>query len=276
MDDTRRKMLEKVRALAQLANPENGAFENEAAVATAAMQRLMDKYSISMAELMEEETRKLDQVMVDLESTASLHEITAWHWRLARVIGRMTHTKHYGSYNTGSYNWRTKTGRRDKRIAFYGPEDAAKLAGDLFAEWLVRIELEADLATKRYAEQLKDEWNSDNPERPVKSAYNIKGLGEDHPLVYKSSWLSGCLSGLDHAMWEQEKERSQQTSSALAIYDGKLAEAWNEHSKGLKSVSMNSTGSRNGAGLRDGRSAGASMHIGQKKVGGGPNKLLPQ
>jgi len=278
MTKSRKKIIEQVRKLSEIVNPDSGAFEGEIANASAAMQRLMDKYSISMAEVHEAGNVVIDEAFKSKNADAMFGVIRSWHWQLARVIAHITHTKHFstGKYTDDDKPMKTVYGYErslGKTIGFYGKESSAELASQLFVEWLNKLTLMALEATSVYCKELVTEYNELNRGiRSVNSAYRISGLMGEHPNVFRQSWLQGCLSAVSKSLQEQEDSRTKNVSLALVVFDENLAAKWKLFSKGFNTVSSGGN-DFNTLGYAKGSEVGATLHIGQKSMGG-RNKQL--
>jgi len=272
----RQKILEKVRKLSEITNPDSGAFPGEIANASALMQKLMDEYSISIGEVLEGQNQKYDEAFGSANADLMLGLVKSWHWQLAQIISRITHTRHY---STGTYvpdGKRTSFGdkrTRGRTIAFYGPGSSAEMAADLYVEWVSKMTIMVLLATSEYCKGLIEVYNKTYPHRsPIKSAYKIQFLGDDHPNVFRNSWLMGCLSEISSSLYQQEKARSAGTSSALMIVEKQIDEKWKDYSKHFSSAAP-SERMINSQGYSSGKEAGASIHIGQKSMGGANKQL---
>jgi len=279
MTTERERIIAQVRKLSDLANPESGAFEGEIANASAAMQRLMDKYSISMGEVYESKNAEIDEKFASQNADAMFGAVRSWHWTLARVIARITHTRHFSTGTHVKYGDAPKKTlygyERDwgKTIGFYGKETNAEIAASLFVEWLNKLTLMAMQATGEYCTTLVAAHNALGSYQ-VKSAYRISNLRHRHPNVYRVSWIEGCLSAMMKSVREQESDRSKSTSVALMVVDKKIEVNWQEFSKHMNHVSLEAT-MTNMAGYSAGEAVGSTLHIGQKAVTG-RNKQLPE
>jgi len=272
----RSKILEKVRKLSEITNPDSGAFPGEIANASALMQKLMDEYSISIGEVLEGQNQKYDEAFKSADADLMLGLVKSWHWQLARIIARITHTRHY---STGSYDHdgkRTPFGdkrTRGRTIAFYGPGSSAEMAADLYGEWVARMTLMVLQATSKYCQELMEVHNGMYVNHQVKSAYKIRNLGEHHPNVFRNSWLEGCLSEISSSLYQQEKARSSGTSSALMVVEKQIDLKWMDYSKSFTTTTRSDSGMTNSRGYYSGKEAGASIHIGQKAVDGANKQL---
>lgn len=273
----RKEALEKVRKLAELANPESNAFEGEIANASALMQKLMDKFSITPEELIDAENKVIDEKFAECSADVMLGSIQYWNWILARLIARITHTRHFSSGKStfdpttgkfaGMKTLKGVTRERGKTISFYGKESNAEIASQLYTEWIIRLNLAARAATAEYCKELLQ----NNPS--YRNAYHIPNLGDDHPNVFRASWLDGCLRAMNASVREQEEKRDTNTSSALVVYNANLAAKWEQYSKHMRGAKIGGGSGFNAAGHLRGQAAGANMHIGQKSIGG-RNKQL--
>lgn len=265
----REKILNTIHQLSKIANPENNAFEGEIANAAAAMQKLMEKYSISIEEVFASGNKEIDEAFKDAKSDAMFGSILKWHWFLGHIICKITHTKYYsaGKYSAeGIKTLKGSTRNWGKTIGFFGRESNVAMACALFTEWLIKLNSMAEQATSKYCHELLEMENSRTPEaRPFTNAYHIPDLGSSHPNVFRASWLQGCLETILTMLEQQENSRDSRTSTALAIYDAKIAEKWAEYSADMK-TKKHFANSLNLPGYLSGKAAGAAIHIGQKSV----------
>jgi hypothetical protein len=272
----RKKIIDQIHKMSELANPDNGAFPGEIAAASALMQKLMDKYAVTMDEVNASHNDEVEKAVKAAWDTCQVDaivfgKILPWNWELARLIGRITHTKHYSS-TSWNMDRKTKTLKGDvhtgsvKIMCFYGKGDSPAIARDLFIEWAIKINVMASQATGEYSRKYAEEWNLDHPEEQVKTAYQLHNLGSDHPNIFKSSWLKGCLDAMRSALYAQEQSRTAEMSSALVVYNEDLASMWNQFSHGFRNISINHNNHYNGAGYKSGEAAGKTLHIGQKAI----------
>lgn len=287
----RESILKKIRALAELANPENNPFPAEVAAAAAKMQALMDEYNVSMADVIITQTEK-EVGFTSATCEIIFGQLKTWHWGLARAIARITGTRHYASGRWGYtarelYAQKNDEKRKKSRghsMAFFGLPEAVKLACELFDKWAVRIDEMAVKATSDYCEEMQaDEfWQEQIEMQGVKQFRHLRGLGDDHPTVWRNSWLAGVVAGIHQALSEQEearepkpaeskrpdaivygdpihfeKESKQNVVTALAIVNTAVTKAYVEFAKGFSKAGAshsNTNYSAHSAGVAVGRS----------------------
>ena len=98
----REKIIEKIRGIARIADPGNGGFPDEIRTAARMMQKLMDQYQVSIAEVMQGEDKPKDGPdFVQVRTNGRLGIVRPWHWALARSIASITSTRHYSSPDYG-------------------------------------------------------------------------------------------------------------------------------------------------------------------------------
>ena len=264
MNTEREKVMDTIRKLAAMANPENGAFEQEIATASAKMQKMMDEYNISLVDVMNTEGKD-SNIFVRAYGTIVFGSLKPWHWHLARAIGRITSTKHFASSRTGKTKYNRDT--KGDVMSFFGAPDAVKQAVELFDEWSTTIDKMSTKATSEYI----TEWEAENwkllEDAGVKQMRHLRGLEDEHPNVWRGSWLNGCVSAINSALHEQEEKRTQQTSTALMVVSKKLDEASKIEFSGFRNVSLRSSGGMNSSAYAKGHNAGSKMGIGAKKLG---------
>lgn len=261
-DNVRESILNKVKGLAAIANPESGAFPGEIANASAVMQRLMDKYQTSWEEVVLTQKEVSDH-FVGIDSQSIIGSFRVWHWALGRVIARITGTKHYrtGAFGTTLRDKKKKT--HGKRMCFFGSESTAQVAADLFDLWVVLIDDMAKAATAEYVRKMTIDCADDMREQGVRQFRHLQGLGTLHPNIWRDSWLEGVIAGINSALYEAEHARDEQTSTALMVIQEKVLVAYEEFSAGWQSVN---TSSRSGnlaaykAGVAKGKTINLNSH----------------
>lgn len=261
MTTDREQVLSKIAKLSKIVNPDSNAFQGEMNNAAALIQKLMDEYAISWEEVHAKEAdQQRDEVetqYVPLEAEQFIKGIKQWHWDLAHIIERVTHTKVYSVSRGGA-----------GKFVFFGPQTASEAACQLFAEWSVNIELMSQLAYNARFFELAAKYGRG------------KGLMERVPLserttYFKQNWLQGCVRGMMEAVLERERQRGAGQVSALVLYDEKLANAYKEISKHFRTVHPKGPFHYNEAGYTSGKKVGRSLDITTKKIGGNaPRKAL--
>lgn len=269
-ENERTKMLETIRRLAAMANPENGAFPQEIATASAKMQALMDKYNISMADVMNVENVSRD-FFTDAVSDFIIGKLLPWHWRLGQCISRITSTRYYasGGFGVSMRERNTKNAKPTKgmRMSFFGAPEAVKLAVELFEEWVIKIDDMAKVATSEYIQEWESEHADEMEHAGVKQMRHMYRLGDEHPNVWRNSWLDGVVRGIDDALYEQEKARTQQTSTALMVITTALTAAYQIRSSHFSRGGGNSNSGHNSSAYSSGLQVGKNISIGSKRIG---------
>lgn len=264
----RQKILDTIYKLSQIANPDNNAFANEMAVAATAMQRLMDKYSISPEEIFSIQNKEIDNFF-EKQTDCMFGRISRWEWWLAQIISKITHTKHYSQSIYAEKGKETIKGDirfYGKTIGFWGRETNVASACSLFQLWLVQINVMASIATSDHCRTLLKLYNAEAGHHIYNNAYSIPNLGSSHPNIFKTSWLEGCMSAISRSLSAEEAERSDKTSMALAIYDKNLQEEWEKHSSHFRKNKVRDNSRINMTGYLQGLSDGSNIHINQKNL----------
>lgn len=250
------EMISKMSALTK----DSGAFQGEISNASAKIQELMDKYSITWAEIhsveADKQSKEYEMAFTSKPSDYSFKKVQAWHWRLAKLIAKVTHTRHYLSGGT--------------IMMFFGTTENCQIAAMLYTLWVTNIKAMSEQATK--AHRLK--MLRDFPHRPnffatLPPEFQLK--------YYRNSWIAGCLDGMFSNVVVQENSRDVQTSNAIVLFTKEIdrhykdfKEAYNFQSVHVKGMSAKSnTGYE--AGVRTGKniSIGAKPIVSGKKLLGG-------
>jgi hypothetical protein len=211
-------ILAKIRKMLELADPERGGTQGEIENAARMAKMLLDKYNISMLEVMNE--RKSDpNLFTSREATYAVSQMKAWHWSLARAIDRIVGTRHYSTGAIGKSAKSAKTARGDtffrlNKMCFYGMEENIKVACDLFDKWCVRIDNMAKEATRVYIQELEEEFAEEMLDQRVKQVRHLRGLGDRSPQTWRTSWLDGCVSGIHSALHDEEERQADEERKA--------------------------------------------------------------
>jgi hypothetical protein len=268
-NEERDRVLETVRKLAAMADPENGAFPQEIATASAKMQILMDQYSISMSEVLfeEENSNGRHQEFNSATSNGLIGSLRRWHWQLARCIARITGTRHHASTGYGRTMCSTlrKEDVRGHHMSFFGLPQTCQLAADLFDEWVVLIDQMGRQATSQYVKEMTILCADEMEFQGVKQFRHLRDLGEDHPDVWRNSWLEGVTAGIMSSLVEQEKTRAAETTTALMVISTALMAAYKEYSRGFVGMGGGSSG-RNSAAYDQGHAVGRTIRMGSKRL----------
>jgi hypothetical protein len=259
-----------LRKLAAVADENSGAFPNEMAMASARLQEMMDKHQVTMAELLSHiaEGDAIPKFSFTKEETSLIFgKIKPWHWGLARAIARITGTRHFstGAYGSSS---RGQKNVRGNSICFYGAENTVSVASGLFNEWAVTIDKMATKATSEYCKKQEqyEDVRSEMEFQGVKQYRHLSGLGDEHPNVYRQSYLDGVVASINEALREHEQERTQETSTALMVVKKAVDIAYADYSRYFRSVGKTSSHSYNASAYSAGREVGKSINIGAKRI----------
>ena len=264
--DARTKIIETIAKLSAMMNPDANAFQGEINNAAAKIQELMDKYSISQAELqaaqVDSSRKDFDQQFATKTAEYTIKGIKAWHWALAKVIAEITHTKNFSrGYGTRHH------------MQFFGESANSEIASNLFAEWVQIIEAMAISATDDYWKIVMKKYNYAGWLKDKKAnGYSDKFMEtvpyEERTTYYKISWLDGCVLGIKHAVHKQEEKRSQEVSTALVVYEEKVELAYKSLELRFRTVKVNHARGSSNIGRDQGYEAGSKIKIGLNKVGG--------
>lgn len=240
----RQSIINKIAQMQSLTN-DSGAFENEASIAARKIQELMEKYSISWAEVHQSEAIKqsaeYEKVFEDRPAEFIHGFVKKWHWDLARIIARITHTKYYL--------------RGGKYMYFFGVEENAKIAAALYAEWVVTIDAAAKHALKKYRSWLVSKFYTGQ-----KNFYTTLPR-EYRTDTYRESWIVGCLEGILLNVVQSESK-----SSALVLYDEEVTKKFHERNPKLKKVNVRQMNMSSMAGYSAGKDFGLNVNLQSKKL----------
>lgn len=211
LDQTEREnILKKIRAMLELANPENGGTQGEIENAAKMAKMLMDKYNISMLDTMQE--KKDDpKLFTEKTTTYATSKMKAWHWSLARAIDRIVGTRHFSMPSWGKSTRESKSKKKGNfRIAsmtFFGLPNSVQIACDLFDKWVERIDLMGTTAVSEYITELEEEFAEEMLFQGVKQVRFLQGLGDRHPQTWRTAWLDGVVAGIHQALHDEEEAR---------------------------------------------------------------------
>lgn len=260
MEDKREKIIEQIHKLMGITNPDSNAFQGEISNASAMIQRLMDKYSISEAEIAIKNNKTVEEAFDKKSSTTVFGGIVSWHWRLARVIQAVTHTKCYSTYGSGKTI--SGKGKSGKVIAFFGTPDNIAIATMLFDQWVGIITEMAGKATTQWCHELAKMYPEEYATLAKPSNYNFKYIPNGHkPLVFKSSWLKACVDAMNDAVLHEEKQRTTTMTNALVVYNKNVMVAYSAFSRGFRHAHTRGQSSTSAEGTRRGHEAGSKLHV---------------
>lgn len=242
--DNRKSIIDKIAQMQRLSE-NSGSFENEASVAARKIQELMEKYSISWAEVHQSEAIKqaaeYEQIFAEQSSDFIHGFVKKWHWDLAEIIAQITHTKYFLRGNRWMY--------------FFGVDENAQIASALYAEWVVAIDAAAKDALKKYRAWLVKKFytGQKNFYTQLPEEYQTKN--------YRESWIEGCLHAVSMKVIE-----SQSQTKALVLYDEEVEKKYKERYKKMKKAKISNLRGISWRGLFDGREFGSKLNIGAKKL----------
>jgi len=257
-DKNRIKAIEKIKLMSEITE-DNGAFSGEIAAASSRIQSLMNKYAIEWAEIYVSQENDNAEKFINASADVVISRTVAWHWKLARIISRITHTKHYRNSKYSAegvvksadiYNPNYKKLKNPKKaysyktFGFYGEENSAKFASELFAKWLARIDVESLIAMKK-----------------AKSANkNIDAR------IFRKSFLDGCVEGMNERIDEENAKMNQLSSNALAVVDSAVNEAYKKFSENFGTTSIGRNRTYSAEGYANGKLYGKSINLSAKEI----------
>lgn len=256
--EQREKAIEKIKLMSEITES-NAAFFGEISAASGRIQVLMDKYHIEWAEIYASQENDNSDVFASVDADTVICRTVAWHWGLADVIARMTHTKHFrgGRYSENGveksadiYNPNYKNSNKRKRVnffktfGFYGEENSAKLAAGLFQKWLARIDIASLTETQKEKR---------------------KGM-VNNARVYRNSFLDGCIEAMMSKVLASENERKEEMSTALMVVDDKVNDAYVDFSKNFGSINIGGNKKYSAAGYQHGKRYGVAINPMAKEI----------
>jgi len=283
MTEDRAKLLEMMRKVATLANPEHTTIKAEMEAAASKLSSLMEKFNVSWAELLASEEKEAQSQYTVIQCNDIIGRVTQWHWVLARAIGRMTTTRHYiqGAVGHTFREHMTKLNTsptRGHRFMFFGPRGAAETAAYMFDLWMKIIYDMGREATKDYVARMTEEYAEEMAFEEVKQFRHLSGLGSEHPNVWQKSWLEGLSSGVLVQVVEQQAEvKSAVTSNAIVLVKTEVDQAYKRHSEAvnMKSAKTTRRSSTNWEAYAEGSAIGKglNLHPSSPTLGKGKSKL---
>lgn len=251
--EQRAEIIAKVRKLAAIANPDSNAFQGEMENAAKLISKLMDDYTISWGEVHEQAAREQEAELKDefiaMQAENQIRGIMQWHWELAGLIARVTHTKTYGH---------TDKKMKNGVMVFFGAETNAAVATALFAEWSLIIER---MAVNAYSSRFKQ----------LRKVYGAgDGLMDRVPpserlTNFKPSFIQGVVDGMREVVNCNERERSRESTMALMVISSALNKRYAELSTGFRSAKVRKP-EYHEAGYKMGRKVGENIDISLKRV----------
>lgn len=264
--EERDKALATIRKLAAIANPESGAFPQEIATASAKMQKLMDEFNVSMSEVLFSNPSSSAHSAFDYcQSKALLGRLKAWHWRLARCIGMITQTKHYATSGYGKTTRDPRKNASGHRMTFFGVPQACQVAADLYDEWVMLIDDMAKKEVSNYIQNLTHKYRHEMKVMGVKQVRHLY-LGNEHPNIWRDSWLDGLTFGVLQSLEQSQAERSKQTGTALMVMSKAIELAYDDFSQNFQKKVTNRIGNGNASAFGAGKKTGEGIRIGSKRL----------
>ena len=228
---------DKIKKLLQLASSNN---ENEAALAMAMAQELMDKHNIAMAELSASEKVMLEDIIEDKEPLFAAGRIPGWKSILANILARNNNCRLL-TFRTG---YRGKD--RETKLIIYGRPSDIDHVRYLLAYAITQLT----------------------------RLSHIPCMGEGHR--YKDSWYHGAVSGINEKLSES-KQKVMTTASSFAVnkYNdwGREVESF-MHSLHKIKTGKSSNSKIDSEAYNKGKAAGRNVDLGgSKRVGVNQNSL---
>lgn len=264
----RNKIIEMIAKMSRLTE-DVGAFQNEASVAAAKIQELMEKYAISQMDVQNfiaDKQEKEYKIAFESKMSEFRHKaIQEWEWSLARVIADVTMTRHY---SLGG------------RFVFFGVPENAEAAVYLYTLWHSNIETMAEKARWENVLALRKKYGK----RPALRHWIQENHPEDDPKYFRPSWIRGCLHAMAMNVYNERKAReeaievdalppgekvqAQANASAIVLYKAEVDKAYEVLSKGFKTINTKGSSGWSSAGYIQGKETGSKIKIGSKELGG--------
>lgn len=240
------KLIELILNMGKLAD-DPAAFENEASVAAAKIRELMTKHSLDWADVhaaqANEQEREYEKAFAHATAEYLYRGIQKWHWQLARIIARITHTKHFAA---GNY------------MKFFGVSANAETAAALYAQWRANIDELAKKELFRYRMWLqKHYYHGEN-----KKNFYTRLPPELRTKYYRISWIDGCLKGILQKVIENESKDQK----ALVLYKEEIDNQFRSHHPKVSLITPKDSKGFSVRGYEDGFSVGSKMDITAKPL----------
>jgi len=252
-ENKRDKIIDQIGKLSAMTSADSGAYQGEIANASAMMQRLMEKYCITWAEINEhkqaEQAKEMEEEFKSHSAEYVHKNVKAWRWRLARIIATITHTKHYSSSHADN----------TFSMVFFGVKENSEIASALYNEWVISIERMARKATDDNYKELVNRYGDI-------AKHNRAALGNENPRYFRVSWIDGCITGMSRAVEAEEDKTITSSQNALALYDKKVAEKYRELSKYFTKINTSVSRGYSSAGYTKGLETGSSIKLGSKRL----------
>lgn len=246
-------LIAKLKALAT-----NNPSQEEAALAGARMQQLIDRYKIAQAELLDVDS--------DGEPETDQHEFYSeegkrfarWRLNLAFELARANNCK--GVSQAGSYRWDAMTGTRilyPAKMFIIGTEENVAACRYVFQYLCREIERLSGIALREYN----------------RTAYRKGGK------AFGNAFRAGAVDSIIRRLREQKKRSRQEAGTALVLFDREAQAAQDWVRDNMKTYKVNTSMRATDAdGYRAGRDAGKRLNLGGSDNGSiGPGrKSLPR
>jgi hypothetical protein len=254
--------MEVILKLMALVASDSNAFEGEIANATAKIQQLMLRYSISDYEL---NMKKADREHADYkkifkEGASGVKNLRTlkWHWDLASLIATVTNTKYF---RRGS--WKSDIQKSAREFYFFGTEQNVQVASQLYTQWITDIANMADAALKARRDELTEKYDNNH----VKAKNFWPNLpSEERTLHYRTSWIIGCIQGMREAVAVEEKTISKTSSTAIQLYRTEIEKSYEDFSKGFKKINIGGGRGFSFDAYQKGKETGKKINIASKRI----------
>lgn len=254
MATDKNKIIEMIAKMSAL-TADSGAFQGEISNASSKIQELMDKYSISWNEVhahtYDKQSKEYEEAFGDQSSDYMHKQVKKWHWDLARLIARVTHTRQFLS---GS------------RFAFFGTVENAEIASALYTLWVSNISKMSEDALKVHKREMLKEFG-DHKNFWSSLPYDLQ------PKNFKPGWIDGCLAGMLKNVAEQEQQRPKEAAASIVLYKKSVDIEYEKISKRFKTARVSRSSGFSNAGYAAGSKVGSSINIASKPVSAGRKQL---
>lgn len=191
------KILDKIRKLKNLANPDNNTNENEIASALATARRLMLEHGINEHETTVQIPN--EELGNGVDTVLDTKNRQAWISILSQAIDTYFDCKHF--LRTG--------GRRNLTIVFYGPKEQAEIASYCFTSVYNQV------------------WNLSNAYKPSGVVfYSPRDFSRIAKREYREGLSNGLLERCRAIKEEEQRSANASKITALAIRSDKVADEW--------------------------------------------------
>jgi hypothetical protein len=270
--DNRKKILEMISKLTKLTSKDSGAFQGEIDNAAAKIQELMDKYSISQAEVDEAKNEQAAKTMEEEFKTQTaeyvIKGIKKWHMDFAQAVAEMTHTKRIPSVYSSGNSQRAV-------MNFFGVKENTEVASAIFVEWVQIIQIMCESAVDDHWKYLMKEYDyAGHLKEKKESGYGDEKFQdripyEERTTYFKPSWLQGCVDSIISSVRQQNAKRAKEMTNAIVLYKEKVEEKFIEAYEGkTEKFNLRSGKVASNIGYSRGREAGSKINLGSKRIKG--------